>query len=200
MIFLGLWVSSRIERGVVQNTANGAALYINSFIEPHAQSLLRGPSLEWHEMFALDLLLKDTPWSPGAQRQDLAAGRKRCLQQRQEPARSQVSTNAPIEGGVGGRVSAAVETDEDAENGTSGPRIQPDRDLLPLIGGSPARVYAVAEFYQTAEELVSELQRSRRQSLYAVALTTLAMLSVLFAIVRRGSQTIVQQKRGCGPS
>lgn len=196
MIFLGIWVSSRIERGVVQNTANGAALYINSFIEPHSQSLLRGHSLEPHETFALDLLLKDTPlgrrvhsvkiWRPDG---SVAYSNDKSLIDRKFPPTFR------LKAALAGKVSAAVETDEDAENRhVRAPGSSLIEIYSPLIGGSPARVYAVAEFYQSAEELMTELQRSRRQSLYAVALTTLAMLSVLFAIVRRGSLTIVQQE------
>lgn len=196
MIFLGIWVSNRIERGVVQNTANGAALYINSFIEPHAQGLLRGPSLEWHEVFALDLLLKDSPlgrrvpsvkiWRPDG---SVAYSNDKALIDRKFPP------TARLKAALTGKVSAAIETDEDAENRhIRAPGSSLIEIYSPLVGGSPARVYAVAEFYQSAEELVAELHRARRQSLYAVALTTLAMLSVLFAIVRRGSQTIVQQE------
>lgn len=196
MIFLGVWVSTRIERGVVQNTANGAALYINSFIEPHAQSLLRGPSLEWHEVLALDLLLKDTPlgrrvpsvkiWRPDG---TIVYSNNKSLIDKKFPITPR------LQAALAGKVSAAIETEEDAENRHI--RV-PGSTLIeiysPLIGGSPARVYAVAESYQAAEDLVAELHRARRQSLYAVALTTLAMLSVLFAIVRRGSQTIEQQE------
>lgn len=196
MIFLGIWVSNRIERGVVQNTANGAALYINSFIEPHAQSLLRTRNLEWHESFALDLLLKDTPlgrrvpsikiWRPDG---TVAYSNDKTLIDRKFPMTPR------LQAALAGRVSAAVETAEDAENRhVRSPGSTLIEIYSPIVGGNPARVYAVAEFYQIAEELVSELQRSRRQSLYAVALTTLAMLSVLFAIVRRGSMTIVQQE------
>jgi len=196
MIFLGVWVSNRIERGVVQNAANGAALYINSFVEPHAQGLLRGRSLEWHETFALDLLLKDTPlgrrvssvkiWRPDG---SVAYSNDKSLIDRTFPPTPR------LKAALAGKVSAAIETDEDAENRhVRAPGSSLIEIYSPLIGGTPARVYAVAEFYQGAEDLVTELQRSRRQSLYAVALTTLAMLSVLFAIVRRGSQTIVQQE------
>jgi len=196
MIFLGLWVSSRIERGVVQNTANGAALYINSFVEPHAQSLLTKPELDEHEIKALDVLLQGTTlgrrvtsiklWRPDG---TVAYSNEKSIVGRKFPMTARLKT------AMAGRVSAAVETDEDEENRHNR---APGSTLIeiysPLFGGDDARVYAVAEFYQVAEELVTELHRSRRQSLYAVALTTLAMFSVLFAIVRRGSQTIVQQE------
>lgn len=196
MIFLGIWVSSRIERGVVQNTANGAALYINSFVEPHALTLLTKPELDEDDVKALDMLLKDTPlgrkvasikiWLPDGtvvySNNQSVVGRKFPITGRLKAALS-------------GRVSAAIETEEDEENRHDRAAGSPLIEIYsPLFGGTPARVFAVAEFYQVAEDLKSELQRSRRQSLYAVALTTLAMLSVLFAIVRKGSQTIVQQQ------
>src|SRR5262245_15723675 len=61
MTVFGIWVSSRIEKGVLQNTATGVALYINSFVEPHVQELGSAPALKPESQRALDALLKDTP-------------------------------------------------------------------------------------------------------------------------------------------
>ncbi len=57
------------------------------------------------------------------------------------------------------------------------------------------RIIAVAEFYQRADQLSLALRNDRLRSSIVVALVTLAMLSVLFLIVRRGSRTIESQQR-----
>jgi hypothetical protein len=45
MAVFGMWVGSRIEKGVLQNTAAGVAVYINSFVEPHVQELSKATEL-----------------------------------------------------------------------------------------------------------------------------------------------------------
>lgn len=196
MIFLGLWVSGRIERGVVQNTANGAALYINSFVEPHVLKLASGAALDAQEVQSLDSLLKDTPlgrkvtsikiWLPDG---TIAYSNNRQLVGRKFPVTDRLAR------AMTGRTSAAIENEPDEEN------LQdrtPGSSLIeiysPLLTGTPPRVFAVAEFYQIADDLNAELHRARNESLLAVAFTTLAMLSVLYLIVRGGSQLIVQQE------
>ena len=56
------------------------------------------------------------------------------------------------------------------------------------------RIIAVVEFYQIADQLQAALRLARTESSVVVALVTLAMLSVLFLIVRKGSQTIESQQ------
>lgn len=196
MVMLGLWVSKRIEKGVVQNAANIAALYINSFVEPHTQKLLQQRTFDPEDTQAIDFLLKETPlgrkvrnikiWLPDGtlaySNHHEAMGRRYRLTERLQKA-------------LAGTVSAALETDEDDEYR---PERTPTSPLIeiysPLMAGSPPRVYAVAEFYQLADDLQAELRGAQRQTLYVVALVTLAMFSVLFVIVRRGSRTIETQE------
>jgi signal transduction histidine kinase len=65
----------------------------------------------------------------------------------------------------------------------------------PIVDTASSRVIGVAEFYEEAVQLQAELRKARLQSWYIVALVTLAMLSILFGIVRNGSQTIANQER-----
>jgi len=61
MTLLGAWVSSRIEEGVLYNSASSAALYINTFIDPQVQELARGPNLRAETVAKLDELLNTAP-------------------------------------------------------------------------------------------------------------------------------------------
>lgn len=61
MTLLGAWVSSRIEEGVLYNSASSAALYINTFIDPQVQELAKGPNLRPETVAKLDELLNAAP-------------------------------------------------------------------------------------------------------------------------------------------
>ena len=197
MTIFGMWVSTRIEKGVLQNTATGAALYINSFVEPHVQELSKAATLKPESQRALDSLLKDTPlgrrvvgikiWAPDgtvvySNKKDII-GRKYPLTDRLKAA-------------LRGEISAEFNDLDDEENEFDRTMGVPLFEIYsPVLGAASNRVIAVAEFYEDATELQMELRKARLQSWYIVALVTLAMLSILFGIVRNGSQTIAAQER-----
>ncbi len=56
----------------------------------------------------------------------------------------------------------------------------------------------MAEFYQTTDELVRETTAAQRRSWLVVAAAMSIMYLMLFGVVRRGSQTIVAQRRELG--
>jgi signal transduction histidine kinase len=196
MAVFGVWVSSRIERGVLHNTAAGVAIYINSFIERHVQELSQAPALKPESVRALDTLLKDTAlgrkvvgfkiWATDgtlvySNRKDMI-GRKRAMSDRLSAA-------------VRGEISAEFGTLEE-DNKPERPASIPVFEIYsPVTATASDRIIAVAEFYEEAGQLQSELGKARLQSWYIVALVTLAMLSILFGIVRNGSQTIAAQER-----
>lgn len=197
MTVFGVWVSSRIEKGVLQNTATGVALYINSFVEPHVQELGKATSLAPESQRALDSLLRDTPlgrkvvaikiWLPDGtvvySNEKDAVGRRFPMTDRLKAA-------------LKGEISAEFNALDDEENELERKMGVPLFEIYtPIMSRSTERVIAVAEFYEEARGLQDELRKARLQSWYIVALVTLAMLSVLFGIVRNGSHTIVEQER-----
>jgi len=64
----------------------------------------------------------------------------------------------------------------------------------PLYRTGTKELLAVGEIYEDGEALAAQLQVSRRQTWIVVCFTTLLMLSILYAIVRRGSHTISAQR------
>lgn len=197
MTVFGIWVSNRIEKGVLQNTASGAALYINSFVEPHVRELAKAPTLRPQSEQALDSLLKDTPlgrrvvgikvWAPDGtivySNMKNIIGRKYPLTERLQAA-------------LRGEISAEFNALDDEENELERTLGVPLFEIYsPIRGATSNSVIAVAEFYEEASLLQTELRKARLQSWYIVALVTLAMLSVLFGIVRTGSQTIAAQEQ-----
>ena len=61
MVVIGLWVGRQIETGVINRTAGVTALYVDSFIAPHVQSLANGGRLDKEQFRALASLLTETP-------------------------------------------------------------------------------------------------------------------------------------------
>ena len=57
MVLIGQWVASRIESGVVNNSAAATALYIDNLIKPHLQELASGFDIPDNNKRALDVLM-----------------------------------------------------------------------------------------------------------------------------------------------
>ncbi len=58
---VGLWVARQIERGVVLNSANATALYVDSFISPLTRELETNDELSIGPIRALDEALRESP-------------------------------------------------------------------------------------------------------------------------------------------
>lgn len=72
MVIVGSWVSARIKEGVVRNTANATAQYMESFISPLSQDLVKSDTLSPGAKRALVEIFHDTPpGGTGRQLQDL---------------------------------------------------------------------------------------------------------------------------------
>ena len=60
MIVIGFWISQQIETAVTNRTAAVTALYVDSYISPHLQSLKQNDVLDAADIWALERLLTDT--------------------------------------------------------------------------------------------------------------------------------------------
>src|SRR5258705_4933990 len=197
MAIFGAWVTHRIEQGVVRNTASGAALYMNSFIEPLLQELATTNQLSSEAQRRLDALLAETPlgrkvvaikvWAPD--------GTVRFSNNKQLIGRKYPMTDR-LSGAWSGQVEAEFNHLEDEENELERPLLLPLLEIYaPVRAARSDRIIAVAEIYEAASHLRQELRWARLQSWYVVGIVTLAMLGLLFAIVLGGSRTIALQQR-----
>jgi len=197
MTFLGAWVGNRIENGVVQNTAAGAALYINSFVGPHVRELSTQSRLLPQSVEALDKLLKDSPlgskvlgikvWLPDG---SIVYSNKPELIGRSYPLSP--GLKRAVNGAIVGEYNDLDDEENELERALGVPLLE---IYSPIRALSSGQLVAVAEFYEEASYLGRAVRRARLQTWYVVALVTMAMLSVLFAIVRRGSRTIHSQQQ-----
>jgi signal transduction histidine kinase len=193
---IGYWVSSRIEAGVVQNTATATAVYMDSVLAPLLQDLASSDSLSAPARQRIDALLDDTE-----------IGRRiHSFKVWQEGGRIAYSTRAELIGrrfpptenlirGWQGVVSADLDDlrdEEDALERSAGIHLL--EIYAPIRETGSNRIIAVAEFYARANDLKKDLTIAGRQSWLVVGLSTLGMMAALFGIVARGSRTIEQQR------
>lgn len=197
MTMYGLWLDERIKVGVVHSTASGAALYINSAVEPHLQSLKTDDTLAPETRQALDTLFTDTLLGHRIVVIKVWARNGTVLYSNRKDIVGKIfPVTTRLANAWSGMVSAQLEDVHDEDNTVERQLSTPLLEIYaPIREIGSDHIIAVVEFYQIAEQLRLDLRDARAQSSLVVAIVTLAMLGVLFAIVRRGSGTIESQQR-----
>ena len=196
MLALGWYVAGAIERGVSNRLAGVTSLYVDSFIGPHLQHLQPGGDLKPEHRAALDRLMTETPlgrkivafkiWN--------AAGR---IIYSTNPAL--IGREFPIDEGLAaalqGRVQSGVSDLDETENELERQRwTHLIETYSPIHAEGRGTVLAVAEFYQTTDELEHEVLVAQVGSWLVVGGIMVAMYLLLFGVVRRGSETIDSQR------
>jgi signal transduction histidine kinase len=196
MLLIGLWVSNSIQQSVTNNAAASAALYMENFVEPLIQDLAADRPMSSANVAALGELLTKTSlgqkvlsfkiWTRG----DIivASSRPELINQHFTPSSGLLAAWR-------GHASSEFDDLDDAENDFERRTGIPLLEIyIPLRERGTDRIIGVAEFYEKAYALKTELNRARLMSWLVVGAVTLSMLTALFAIVRRGSETIEQQR------
>lgn len=194
---IGLWVGAQLQRGIIDRTASITALYVQSFIEPHLESLAGGAWLSDHEVEDLDELLGSTEfgerivslkvWRPDG---TIVYSSDRTLIGRQFPVEGDLAAS------VAGNVTADMSTLDASENVSERGRFDHLLEMyLPVRERGGDRIIAVAEFYQLPTEIDREVAGAQLRSWAVVALAVSLAFLLLFGIVRQGSETIVRQER-----
>lgn len=192
---VGFWVSRRIEDGVVRNTANATALYMDSFIAPLIQELADAPDLSPADAAALAHLLHDTPlgqrvvsfkiWVKGAR---IVAASDPEVVGKTFPGSEDI--RAAWKGQV---IASFDKLDEDENLGEQALGLPLLQIYVPIRAKGSGTIIAIAEFYEIASQLKSDLIKARMTSWLAVLLVLSAIGGSLFAIVLRGSRLIDRQ-------
>ena len=196
MAVLGRWVASRIETGVITNTAAAAALYMDRFIEPHVQDLATEPFLSPASQKALSELVKMRGF--GEQVVEVKIWRPDGTIVFSNP-QGLIGTRLPLsdslESALRGLVAAEFD-DLDHEENVLERRLQlPLLEIYsPIREVKSGRIIAVAEFYQLGDVLKKQLAWAQFEGGLIVGGLSLLMLGALIGIVRQGSRTIENQQ------
>jgi signal transduction histidine kinase len=196
MLGIGWWVGQQIAAGVIHRSAATAALYMDSFVAPNLQELAQRDSLTVEHMASLDRLLQDTSLGRQIAAFKVWDAHGRILYST-EPA--SIGRVFPVQGGLAhawqGEVAARISDLRDEENA-----LEREHQTRLLEIYSPVRlrgtgqIIAVAEFYQTVDDLQREISAAQRWSWLVVGVTSLVMYLLLAGFVQHASDTIASQK------
>ncbi len=197
MLVIGMWVGRQIEIGVTNRTAAVTALYVDSFIAPHLQSLAHADQLDAEHLTSLGTLITGTPlgqrivafkvWRADGtilySTNPALIGRKFSI----TPALAHA-----FAGEVRTEISDLIEPENEFERGQWLRLIE---TYAPVRVEGTNTIAAVSEFYQTTDELEREVRAAQLRSWLVVGAATLAMYLLLAGLVGRASNTIVAQQR-----
>ncbi len=200
MIGIGMWIGQQIEDGVIHRTGATTALYVESFVSPNLQELQSEDSISGEHLEALSRLLQDTPlgrqivafkvWGTGGR---IIYSTESSVVGRVYPMRDSLERAA--RGQVSSRISELTE-DENAPEREHWHRLLETYAPVRLQGHD--QIIAIAEFYQTVDDLEQEVADARRRSWLVVGAATAAMYTLIAIFVRRASDTIALQQRQNG--
>jgi signal transduction histidine kinase len=196
-LLVGWWVGNQLERGIIARSASITGLYVESFIEPHLESLSSGEWLTKADVASLDTLLNDTAF--GEKIVALKIWRPDGVVV-YSPDRSLIGESFPVdedlEEALSGTVFSDISTLDNLENVSERARGF-DRLLemyIPVREAGSDRIVGAAEFYTLPTEIDQEVHDAQLQSWLAVAGGVAIVYLFLFGIVRQGSTTIDRQR------
>ena len=159
MILIGVWVTTQIADGVMRNTAASTSLYMTSLVEPLVQELAHGDTLSAEKMAELDRLRTETPlWRRVISIKVWKEGGLIAYSSHAEIIGTTYATTSNLERAWAGEVTAEFDTLEDDEDAQERAAGVPLLEMYsPIRETGTGRIIAVAEFYETAEALKSNL-------------------------------------------
>ncbi|WP_170762042.1 ATP-binding protein [Ruegeria lacuscaerulensis] len=188
-------MSNRIENAVVQNSANSAALYMESIVSPLSQELAHGDHLSVQASRALEEIFQTQPmrdrivsykfWKQGG-----------LIAHASDPAiiGSSFQPTDDLRKAWAGEISGSFEELDHAESAAEAelgiPLLEVYSPIREIWSGE---IIAVAEFYERSDQLEQDMARARRTSWLVVASAFVASSIVLLSIVAIGDNTIRRQ-------
>jgi signal transduction histidine kinase len=195
MFFVGKLVSERIESAVVHSAAVAAAQYMDTFLEPYVQELGRDNTLSVESVQALDHLTQSRAFKQHIVSIKVWRADGMVVYSTNKAITNHKFPTDHITEALKGKVVTDLEELRQDENKFERTLNVPLYEIYaPLRDSSSEKVIAVGEFYEKADSLKREINRVRQQVWGVVGAATLAMLTLLFFIVRRGDKIIQRQQ------
>jgi len=196
MLAIGTWISRQIEQSVLNRTAAITALYVDSFVSPHLQSLQDSSNLSSNDLVELDRLLTETSLGQQIVSYKVWSTEGEILY---NAAPEQIGRNYGIGDDLGdalnGDVSTLVSDLNDPENEYERRSwVRLIETYAPVRAVGTEDIIAVSEFYQLPDDLMTEIRTAQLRSWFVVGAATLAMYLLLAGLVGRASNTILLQQ------
>lgn len=191
MAFVGIRVSQQIKLAAAQSAGEGAAIYMEAYLDEYVQELASARTLSPANTAAIDKLMADTSlnqhivsvkiWLPDGSNVYSTSKLAVYRNYPQEPI------DQVMQGRIVTRLSPLEHAEHDYERSLGIPLYE---TYVPLREFGSGRIVAVGEFY----EMEHKIDSIHHQVWAIIAVATMAMLLVLFVIVRRGDRIIEQQQ------
>jgi signal transduction histidine kinase len=196
MIALGYWVSARIERDVVHNSATAIALNLQSVLQPF-KTLLDTPRMVSPSITqALDnALMNNAPTKKPRVVKIWARDGTIIYSSREEIRGQKLAVPDSLTTAFTGQVASEFDDLTSDENLLERALFTHFLEIyVPITLEEGGRVIAVAEMYQAADELAYDIKLSQMQSALVLALISVVMILILYTIVGPASRTLVSQR------
>lgn len=191
MTFVGNLVSQQIKLAAAKSAGEGAAIYMEAYLDEYVQELATSHTLSEASRQAIDKLLTDTSlnqhivsvkiWLPSG---SIAYSASKRADYRHVPSQA---IDQAMRGEIVTRLSTLEHEDDDYARSLRMPLYE---TYVPLREFGSGRILAVGEFYEMEHQI-----DSIHQAVWAtIGAATLAMLALLFFIVRRGDRIIERQQ------
>lgn len=196
MLLIGTWVARQIENSVAYRIGGMTGMYVDSFISPHVQSLVKSQDLSEDDRVALDRLFNATPLGDKIVSLKIWRRDGRVLYSN---TKALIGRTYPIDEGLKVALSGDVHSEMSDLSGVEnefekGKWSRLIETYVPLHADGVGNVIAAAEFYHTTDQLTRESRAAQLQSWLLLVATVATMYLLLFALVRRGSITIDAQQ------
>jgi signal transduction histidine kinase len=201
MTLVGNLVSQSIEDATVQTAAETGARYMQNFLEPFVQGLTTAKELPDETIQTIDHLLSSTSFSTHVVSVKIWLPDGTIVYSTDKSAVQKSFPTQEITQALTGKI--YTELDNDLEDDTAD-NIEDafERSLniplyeifAPLREAGTGKIVAVGEFYETAQALQREINNVRQKVWAIVGTATMAMLLLLFFIVRRDDKIIKQHE------
>jgi signal transduction histidine kinase len=196
MVTIGLWIQHEIGEAVTHRTAEVTALYVNSFVSPHLQSLTETSPLEPHAVEAFDELLDGTALGRDIVAFKIWAADGTVLYSANPGLIGQnFDTRGQLAEAFAGSLVSEVSDLSKPENVYEA---QSWDSLIetytPVRLSDTGDIVAVAEFYQRPDSLLSDIRRAQVRSWLFVGAATVIMYLLLAGNVRRVGNIMKSQQ------
>ncbi|HEY0824635.1 MAG TPA: sensor histidine kinase [Ramlibacter sp.] len=197
-LVIGWWVGGQVEDAVVRRVGGVTALYVDSFVAPHVQTLASRDDLTESDRQELSALLANTQL--GKKMLSLKIWRPDGRVLFSVPDASEVGKTMPIDAGLrvalgGGIYSELADRShsEQAEHGAPSARLI--ETYTPLHADRLGKVIGAAEFYSSPDDVDREVATAQQRSWLVVSGTMAALYFLLSIVVTGGSRKIVEQRQ-----
>ncbi|EJM10973.1 histidine kinase [Pseudomonas sp. GM21] len=195
MFSVGKLVSQRIERAAVHSAAEAAAQYMDTFLEPYVQEMSRDNDLSAASIQSLDHLAQSRALQQHIVSIKIWRADGTVVYSTNKSITHHKFPTEHVSEALKGKVVTDLEELRQDENEFERSLNQPLYEIYaPLRDSNSGKIIAVGEFYEKADSLKREINRVREQVWGVVGAATLAMLTLLFFIVRRGDKIIQRQQ------